>query len=269
MLRVSEPEVAGTVLDFVTPVILTLDEAPNIARTLEQLRWAEEVIVLDSGSTDATRDLAMAFPNVRFFERPFDTHAQQWNHALSLARTPWVLSLDADYQVPQTLVAELATLDPHAERVYCARFRYLVHGKPVRGAILPPRAVLFRTDQARYIDDGHTQLLEHAVPATLLQAAIDHDDRKPLARWLRSQIRYAELEADKLQHTATKALGWPDRIRRWVVVAPVLVFIHVYVLRGALFSGWRGWLYAAQRALAELMLALYLAERRLAPRLDR
>lgn len=250
-------------LDHITPVLLSLDEAPNIGRTLEALKWARRVVVLDSGSTDATAQIVASHPNAQLFQRPFDSHARQWNHALSLADTDWVLSLDADYLLSAAFMDELRSLPADTARVWYAPFRYLVAGRPVRGAILPPRAVLFRRQDAHYIDDGHTQLLSHQIASALLRSPIDHDDRKPLRRWLRSQIRYAELEADKLASSPRASLGRADRIRRLIVLAPVLVFLYVYVARGALFSGWRGWFYALQRAVAEAILSLYLLDHRL------
>ena len=83
----------------ITGVVLTFNEAPNIARTLAQLAWLPEIVVVDSHSTDGTPALAAAFPNVRVVQRPFTTHAEQWNFGLEAAGidTEWVLALDADF----------------------------------------------------------------------------------------------------------------------------------------------------------------------------
>ena len=64
-----------TMLDQITPLILTLDEEANIERVLSRLKWARDVVVLDSGSTDATRSLLANFPNVRCVEHKFVSHA--------------------------------------------------------------------------------------------------------------------------------------------------------------------------------------------------
>ena len=79
----------------VTPLILTFNEAPNIARTLDRLSWAGDVVVVDSFSTDETGAILARFPNVRVFQRAFDTHAQQWNFALGETgiATPWIVAL--------------------------------------------------------------------------------------------------------------------------------------------------------------------------------
>src|SRR6185503_20135502 len=96
-------------LDRVTPVILTYNESANIARTLDSVRWAESVVVLDSGSQDETKQIATGYPNVRWFERTFDTHQAQWEHAVRNTgiRSEYVLALDADMEMPEAFVQEL------------------------------------------------------------------------------------------------------------------------------------------------------------------
>ena len=86
-------------LDQITPLILTYNESPNIARTLSHLSWAKAIVVLDSFSDDDTVELAASFPNVRVIQRRFDSHRNQWEFGLKETgiSTPWVLALDADY----------------------------------------------------------------------------------------------------------------------------------------------------------------------------
>jgi glycosyltransferase involved in cell wall biosynthesis len=96
-------------------VILTKDEEANIGRCLEKLRWVPKVLVLDSGSKDGTERIAKSFPNVEWATRPFDTHARQWNHACDLAKTEWVLCLDADYILSDEVIREISDLRPGPE----------------------------------------------------------------------------------------------------------------------------------------------------------
>jgi len=248
----------------ITPLILTYNEAPNLRRCLEKLRWAGRVVVLDSGSTDGTAAIAAEFANVELLTRPFDDHTSQWNHGLDQVVTPWVLALDADYVLEPGFVDKIAGLpDDMTCDAYFASFRYLVFGRALRACLYPPRAVLFRRERCAYIQDGHTQLLRIPGGSKHLQARIDHDDRKPLARWLVSQDNYARLEAVKLLALPRSELHLQDRIRRVVVAAPWLVFFYTLIWRGTLLDGWHGWFYAFQRLLAELMLSLRLIEARL------
>jgi glycosyltransferase involved in cell wall biosynthesis len=251
-------------LEDITPLILTYNEEPNLARTLSRLAWAPEVVVLDSGSTDATHEIAASFPNVRFEVRAFDDHTTQWNFGVDACRTAWALALDADYVLGIGFEEEMARLDGSAD-AYNAAFRYLISGQALRGSLYPPRAVLFAKARCHYVQDGHTQLLN--VQGTLgnLKTKIDHDDRKPLTRWLSSQDKYAQLEAEKLSTANPAKLRLQDKLRLtcWAAVPASLVF--TLLVKGTLWDGWRGWYYALQRVLAEMLLALRLLERRFKP----
>jgi hypothetical protein len=95
-----------------------------------------------------------------------------------------------------------------------------------------------------------------------MQTKIDHDDRKPLTRWLSSQDKYALLEAEKLAAADPAKLRLQDKLRFtcWLAVPASLVF--TLLVKGTIWDGWRGWYYALQRVLAEMLLALRLIERR-------
>src|SRR5215212_874868 len=124
-------------LDSITPLILTYNEAPNISRTLEQLRWAADIVVVDSVSSDDTLRLISKFPQARVFERSFDSHEAQWSFALRETgiTSEWVLALDADYVVTHELVEELRALRPNPDGAgYSADFVYCVDGHPIRGS---------------------------------------------------------------------------------------------------------------------------------------
>src|ERR1700689_5540101 len=97
-------------LDQITPLIITYNEAPNIARTVGKLSWAKRIVVIDSGSTDDTLDMLRRFPQVDVIGHPFSDFATQCNFGLTQVDTPAVLSLDADYELGDVLVEELARL---------------------------------------------------------------------------------------------------------------------------------------------------------------
>jgi glycosyltransferase involved in cell wall biosynthesis len=250
-------------LDSVTPLILTYNEAENIGRTLANLSWARTIVVVDSGSSDETLEIVRAYPNARVFVRPFDFHARQWNFGLHETdiTTPWVLAMDADYQVTTAFVDELRALRPPLEVAgYVAKFVYCVHGRALRGALYPPVSVLFRRAGARYVQDGHTQRIVFAGQRIYLHSPLLHDDRKPLTAWIRSQDRYMRLEAEKILNSSFRSLRWPDRIRSWRIVAPGLVLLHCLFVKGLILDGVPGLLYTTQRTFAELLLSLYLLE---------
>ena len=97
-------------IDSITPLLLTFNEAPNIGRVLRKLSWARRIVVVDSGSTDGTLDVISRFPQTEIYYRSFDSSAEQCNFGLTLIRTEWVFSLDADYELSYELVQELLKL---------------------------------------------------------------------------------------------------------------------------------------------------------------
>ncbi|MCP9849797.1 glycosyltransferase family 2 protein [Cyanobium sp. Morenito 9A2] len=249
-----------------TPLILTYNEEPNIARTLTGLSWAQRIVVIDSGSSDRTLAILAAHPQVEVVHRMFDSFAAQCNFGLTQIHTPWVLSLDADYGLSPALVDEIrAALAgvPAEMRGFRIPFRYCVDGKPLRGTILPPRLALYRLGSGHYVNDGHAHRYELQGASASLSHPIFHDDRKPLSRWLRSQERYLQQEASKLLSTPHHQLSRADRLRKRHVIAPFAVLFLCLVLKGGLLDGSRGWFYAFQRMYAELLLSLMLWEGRM------
>ena len=251
-------------LDEITPMILTFNEGQNIERCLERLSWAERVLVMDSGSTDATLAVCSRFSNVDVVERPFDSFAGQCNAGLGHITSEWVLSMDADYVIPTAFskITDGLSSDPAG---YSFPFRYCIHGKPLRACLYPQRTVLYKRTKAKYRDDGHGHRVEIAGIVNECPTRIDHDDRKPLSRWLDSQRKYAALEAQKMSRE-TEVTGMPDRLRRMIWPAAPAAFIYTLFAKRLIFDGWPGLFYALQRTYAELLLSLELLERRMTKR---
>jgi glycosyltransferase involved in cell wall biosynthesis len=250
-------------LEQITPLVLTYNEAPNIGRTLERLSWARDIVVVDSFSDDETLEIVSRFPQARVFQRQFDTHREQWNFGLRETgiTSDWVLALDADYLLTPELIAELQALQPPAAtQAYEAKFRYCVEGRPLRGSAYPDVTVLYRRAGAAYVQDGHTQRVTVPGRVEHLQSPILHDDRKPLAHWVRAQMRYMKLEAEKLWQADSAGLCWPDRLRKMRVIAPFFMLLYCLFVKGAVLSGRVGFYYAFQRMFAELLLSLFLFE---------
>lgn len=267
-------------LDQITPVVLTYNEAPNLRRTLDALKWAGDIVVVDSHSDDTTMIIASQMPRVRALQRRFDCHQNQWNFALRETgiASEWVLALDADYLVTPELAEEIKALRP-SERVhgYQARFVYCVNGKPLRVSAYPPVTVLYRRERAIYRQDGHTQRVVVDGEIGELKAPILHDDRKALTHWLRSQDRYMQLELANLKRAAAtlegleagkpelqkltrRSLSVADRLRQTRVLFPFVIFFYCLFVKGGIRDGWAGVYYAFQRMLAETVLSLYLIE---------
>ena len=259
MIKASDP------LARVTPLLITYNEEANIIRTLAGLAWAKRILVVDSGSNDSTLSILSRTPHVDVVFRRFDTFADQCNHGLGLIQTEWCLSLDADHVISPRFVRELATLLPSltddVDGVFTP-FRYLVAGRPLRGTLLPPRINLVRVAGGHYVNDGHAHRFVPRGATRRMQVPIDHDDRKPLSRWLAAQQGYLQKECDKLLQNPPADLSLADRLRTTHLVAPFAALLVCLVFKGGVFDGWRGWFYAFQRMYVELLLSLMLWDRR-------
>jgi glycosyltransferase involved in cell wall biosynthesis len=251
-------------LDQITPLVITANEAANIGRTLSKLLWATRIVVVDSGSTDETLELLRRHPQVEVIQHPFADFASQCNFGLAHIHSPWVLSLDADYELSDEFVCELKSLAPNDNiSGFQAGFVYRIHGRALRGSLYPPRTVLYRREKARYRNEGHGHRVVVDGNVMPLKAAVFHDDRKPLSRWFATQRLYAEREAEYLLNANRGSLSRADKIRLMGWSAPIGVFFYVLIAKGCILDGWAGWYYVLQRLMAETLIALEIIDRRL------
>jgi glycosyltransferase involved in cell wall biosynthesis len=243
-------------MNDLTALILTYNEQENISRTLDSISWVQKILIVDSYSTDETVKLAGSYPNVSVVQRAFDSFAGQCQFGLSQIETNWVLSLDADYAVASALAEEIRSLPEEAEVAgYSVVFRYCIFGRPLRTTLYPPRTVLYRRELATYHDEGHGHKVIIRGKILPLKSFINHDDRKPLSRWIQSQDRYALIEAQHLLSTPVEQLSAQDRLRRKIFFAAPAMFLYLLFARGLILDGWPGWFYVYQRTIAELLLS--------------
>jgi glycosyltransferase involved in cell wall biosynthesis len=220
-------------------VIITLNEEANLARTLQSVAWADEIVVLDSGSTDRTREIAESF-HAKFFSERWKGFAAQKNSALQKASGDWILSLDADEEVEPTLAQEIReTLakNPAESGFWIPRKNFFL-GRWIRhGGFYPdPKLRLFRRGAGGFEDrlvheDIHVQgttaplrnhLLHHAYPT--------------LDSYLEHMNRYSSLGAEMV--TAKKGTAGFSFVD--IIVRPRLTFFYNYFLRGGFLDGREG-----------------------------
>lgn len=249
-------------LDHITPVLLTYNEAENIGRTLSRLGWARDIVVVDSDSTNSTLQIVAKFPRVRVFNRPYDTHANKWRFAVEETgiATDWILRLDADYQVTDELTAELARLDAAAPvAAYRISFDYAIFSHRLLASLYPSNTILIRRGRFRVSDRGHTEAWTIDGPIRTLRARVVHDDWKSTPRWLSDQSRNMARELDRLDRQS----GLMDWLRRHPPLAPMAVFFYGLFCKGLILNGRSGIFYVLQRSVAEAVLSLMVLERRL------
>jgi len=258
-------------LNQITPVLLTYNEAINIGRTLSRLTWAKDIVVVDTGSTDGTLEILARTPYVRVFSRKFETHATQWRYATeeTIIQTPWILRLDADYQVTDELRDEISNLNPNAYvNAYRISFDFAVFGHRLISSLYPANTILLRQGTFSICDDGHTERWDSIGPIKALKSRVIHDDWKTTERWLVNQVNYSkrnyfkiamksELPRSKLSSLIL------DQFRRRPPLMPFVSFFYCLFIKGLILNGRAGLYYALQRLVAESSLSLWVLEQQL------
>ncbi len=273
-----------------TVILLTYNEEPNLPQALASVcGWAEQVVVLDSFSSDGTVDVARRF-GCEVYQHAFEDYAKQRNHALTLPiRNPWVLFLDADEWLPQELKAEIATLiarDP-SENGFYIKWRLIWMGRWIRRGYYPTWILrLFRYGKGRCEERGVNEHLIVEPPLGYLGHDFIHEDRKDLARWIAKHVGYARREAEELikrEQGLTQAeigarfFGSQAERKRWLrqrvwerlppFVRPWFYFLYRYVLRGGFLDGKEAFVFHFLHALwFPLLIDAFWLERRLAQR---
>jgi hypothetical protein len=242
----------------ITPVILTHNEEPNIGSTLASLAWAPRIVVVDSGSSDRTAEIARSFGNVAWFVREFDSHASQWFYAVhqTAIDTPHVLALDADMRPAHGFAQELAGFLERDGLAGLVPFEYRAHGRALLGSVYPPQARVFAKDAIRIEQCGHTQAFTADTPLYRFRAKLIHEDRKPFSRWVANQLKYAALEAERIRTAPASSLR--DRLRR-SGFSPAILGAYAYLRAGGPLAGHAARAYAQERMVFESLLARLLA----------
>lgn len=146
----------------ISALIITKNEAHNIVELIENLSFVDEIVIVDSFSTDETEELAAKLDRVKFYKHPFENYASQRNIALSYASNPWILFLDADERLTPELTQEIQeTLkNPTADAYFFYR-TYYYKNKPMRftGLQADKNIRLFKKDVGTYIGLVHEKLM--------------------------------------------------------------------------------------------------------------
>ena len=257
-------------------MIFTLDEEIHLPSCLKSLEWCDDVIVIDSFSTDRTRDICLAY-GVRFFQHRFEGFGKQRNWALdnTSPEHDWILILDADERVPPELARELARIvvvAPDDVGAYRLRRRFFMWGQWLRRSSLYPTWVvrLVRKDRVRYVNRGHAETQE--VQGLVLELSNDLIDEnlKGLQEWFERQNRYSTKEAEyevERERDALRvgALFGADPLARRMTLKriaaslparPLLYFLYSYFLRGGFLEGRYGFTFCCLKSIYQQMVDL-------------
>jgi glycosyltransferase involved in cell wall biosynthesis len=220
--------------------IVAFNEEANIARTLESVRWADEIVLVDSGSSDRTREIAQAY-GAKVVVEPWRGHVAQKNYALALCTQTWVLALDADEEVSPGLAIEIqGTLsDPNALSGYWMPRKNLFLGRWIRfGGFYPdPKLRLFRRgDGYSTGHDPHDRYeLKTGRAVGQFKDPLIHYAYPTLSYYLEHMNSYSSLGAKLALAKGHRGFSLAN-----IVVRPVLTFIYNYFIRLGFLDGREG-----------------------------
>ncbi|MBF0528528.1 MAG: glycosyltransferase family 2 protein [Deltaproteobacteria bacterium] len=228
-------------------VIITYNEETNIAACLTSVAWADELIVMDSGSTDRTLDICREF-GAKVFHQPWLGYAAQKNAAIALASQDWILSLDADERVTPELAAAIRAVLSGPEPAvlgYQVRRRVFFRNKWLRhGGFYPERLVrLIKRGYGRFGDRAVHEALELNGRTGRLEYDLEHYTYRSVTDYVDRMQRYSTLAAQEY-HKSGRKTG-PCRMAG----RSIFTFFQMYVLRLGFLDGYEGFLMAGLYAI--------------------
>ena len=255
------------------------NEELNIERSLKSVRWANEVFVVDSESTDKTIEIAKRFDTeiIQFKYTGGWPKKKNWALENLPFSNDWVLILDADECLPPEAENEIRTIvcNPNEKHTgYWINRRYFFLGKPLKHAYFPNWNLrLFRHKSGRYekitdltTDSGDHEIHEHVVvqgTTGKLDSIMDHHAFPTIESFVEKHNRYSNWEAivessstddeTSLQLDSVKGKRRLRRLFRKLPFRPTLRFFYVFIWQGGFLDGWPGYVFARLHAQYEFL----------------
>jgi len=234
---------------MLSALIITKNEEDVIGRCLDLLQWADERVVIDSGSTDATCEIARAH-GARVIHNDWPGYGEQRNFGGEQCRGDWILAVDADEEVTPDLaraIQDTLNSDPECE-VFSIQRVEVLFGKCLRfGASLHYLPRLYRSHFEWDNRPVHESLLLGNTPAGRIPGVLLHHSHRDLHQRMRKHDQYSTIKAEMIKET-----GQPVNLATAVMHA-IAAFGRCLLLKGAIIDGWRGIVYAMMTSHATLL----------------
>ena len=270
-----QPAVAETfdIKPALSVMIFTLNEEIHLPSCLSCLAWCDDVIVVDSFSSDRTGEICRE-AGVRFFQHPFEGFGSQRNWALDTTQPKhdWVLILDADERVTPELARELAGVvetAPASVGAFRVKRRFHMWGRWLRYSSLYPTWVvrIVHKERARYVNRGHAETQEVRGEIRELTHDLIDENLKGIDEWFERQNRYSsrdaeyELEQERVPVSLSQLLAGDPLARRTALkrmagrlpARPLWYFLYSYLLRGGFRDGRDGLIFCFMKAMYQGM----------------
>jgi len=224
----------------ISALAIVYNEEHNIHEYLQNMSFADEIIIVDSFSTDNTPAIIQQeYPHVKFYQRVFDDFSSQRNYTLDLATNDWVMFFDADERVTQKGIDEIVAVvnsNPDEAALWVKRVFYY-QGRPmINNNFNEDRtARIFRKSKSRYSDKLVHEKLVINGKSRVLKHAIHHYSFKDKEDFLQKRLQYSQLKAKEFY-----AEGVTTNIFHFTV-RPAFRFFKYYVLKLGFINGQRGY----------------------------
>jgi len=260
----------------VSVMIFTLNEEIHLPSCLACLQWCDDIIVIDSFSTDKTEEICRA-AGARLFQRTFDGFGNQRNWALdnSDPKHDWILILDADERVTPQLVEEMklvAHSTPANIGAFRIRRRFHMWGRWLRYSSLYPTWVvrLIHRERVRYINRGHAETQEVQGEIRELSYDLIDENLKGIDEWFERQNRYSTKDAEYELRQDALPFSWDDLFHRDPLARraalkrlaarlpgrPLMYFLYSYLWRRGFLDGRDGLIFCTMKALYQRMVII-------------
>jgi (heptosyl)LPS beta-1,4-glucosyltransferase len=222
--------------------IITLNEERNLQECLESVRFADEIIVVDSGSRDLTQTIAREY-KARVFQEPWRGFAEQKNSAQEKAKGPWILNIDADERVTEASRLEIKKVVQEGPPVAGFRMprKNFFCGQWIRhGGWYPNYQLrLYRKDAGKFASREVHEQVEVKGPVETLTSPLEHYSYHSISDYIQRMDRYSELSARQYLKEGRR-VSWSEiLLRSW------FTFIQMWVLKRGFLDGANGLILAA------------------------
>jgi len=223
----------------ISGLVITLNEEKNIEELIQNINFVDEIIIVDSFSTDRTIEILSKFPQVKVVQNKFENYTKQRNFALTLANNPWILFLDADERTTPELEEEIlqAVQNPKAKDAYYTYRKFMFNGSLIRfsGLQTDKNFRLFRKDKAHYKKELFVhETLEVNGTIGILKHKLIHYSYSSYQEYKQKMISYGRLKAKQLYNKGKKPSFYHYYIK------PAYRFLYAYLIRLGILDGKKG-----------------------------
>lgn len=223
---------------MISVTILTKDSEKHLKEVLDSTKSFDEVLILDTGSTDSTLTIASEYPNVVIHHSAFTGFGPLHNKMVDLAKNDWILSLDSDEVMSPELIREIEglSLDPHT--VYSIKRHNTYNNRYIRGCGWHPDYVkrLFHRKQTRFCDAlVHESVQSKGMKNSKLKASIKHFSYDCTSDFLKKMQTYSELYASQNKGKKSSSLGR-------AVAHALFAFFKTYIIQYGFMAGREGFI---------------------------